>query len=241
MKVANLYLVFLLVLSVFGSSELLGEALPGYPHDPFSKDVSQYDCLEATQHPKSAGGILYHLCIDKDLTPLGKNIARQAFESFVMRILSPELYACLAQEPSLEAQIALSSHESFLRKWVTPALSARPLSPVAAGEVSTYASGLVYISAMVDDDKLFAEGYLNYFDNRGFASEEKIWRRHISIGVNRELIGSHEFPLGGNIDFWASMMGMTYFKNMGVREDLLALSTSPLHSIGQCLLTRPRP
>jgi len=228
--------VFFSVAVLTISVALSAAELPGYPYDVLSKKDSQYQCTEATQYPKEAGGILYELCVDKSFSPMADNIARQAFEELVQRLLSEKTYQCFKRAPTAGLNLALKSHPEFLARWVTPALSARALAGVAPGSEAFSAAGMVFISALSAGESWLAEGYWNYFDNKLFAAQGRPWRRHISLAASLQHLGSPTVPFGNDVRVWTALLGTAYFKNMGLEETPLSMVDNPLHFFTECLL-----
>ena len=96
----------------------------------------------------------------------------------------------------------------------------------------------VFISGF-DDEQVtrvrFSEGYLNLYHNPAYVAAGKEWRQHISVAVNKTLIGSNSNIFGSNPSFWAAQLSTAFFKNLGVAENLYDLPGSFSHESAKCV------
>jgi len=208
--------------------------MKGYPFN-VEKRKDEFRCLATKEDyavgTNSIGGqekqaLLYEVCIDPQFSEGAENILRQSFHRFVKEIFQPAVLHC-ARPSTIKM-----TEEVFLRDVIIEPLRIRSF------DKDVFTAGRIFISPLQEDDSnLYAFGYPRFYDNPQMETGPDHWRKHISIAVREDLIAANSFGLGNDIEFWSSMIAISFLSNMGILEDFqTSTELSFPDALARCIL-----
>ncbi len=225
------FTILFVTISVFAVWASAVEEL--FRQDVFAVMDTNYECLDTQQRSvgeplpeKPWTSLKYLFCIDNEFSMLERRIIWQAFNRFTKSILKRKTFDCFERAG---VPFAGLSHAEFLKSWVLDAAYPMP----STGQ--THWVGNVFVSPLKNNTTHFAEGFLNNV-HKSPVTKDKKWLKHVSIGVNREVIGSEKYPYGNDVGFWSVQLGIAYFRNMGIASDNGSPWNSTQHHIAECLI-----